>query len=82
MYIANLVFAFLFVYIFIKGFYNGKIGGGLLFGLIIGIAIAGVGMFNQYVVYPVTFQLVLQWFVYGLIQYIICGMVAALIYKE
>jgi hypothetical protein len=40
-----------------------------------------VGIFNQYAVYPVPFTLALQWFIYGMIEFVICGLIAAMIYK-
>ena len=79
--VASFIFAFLFVYIFTKGYENAGIAEGVRYGLIVGLLMNVVGMFNQYAIYPVPFSLVLQWFVYGMIQFIIYGIVAALIYK-
>lgn len=81
MYITSFIFAVLFVYIFTKGYENAGIAEGVRYGLIVGLLMNVVGMFNQYAIYPVPFNLVLQWFVYGMIQFIIYGIVAALIYK-
>ena len=80
--ITNFIFSFLFVYIFTKGYENKGIVEGLRFGLIIGLLMNVVGMFNQYAVYPLPFSLAIQWFIYGIIQYVICGAVAASIYRE
>jgi len=82
MYITSFVFSFLFVYIYTK-FYQGKgIIEGLFFGTIIGIFMNFCGIFNQYVIYPVPFSLAIQWFIYGMIEFIIIGAIASLIYTE
>ncbi len=79
--VSSIIFATLFVYIFTKGYENKGIGEGLRYGIMIGLLMNVVGMLSQYAVYPVPFTLVLQWFVYGMIQFSIYGIVTALIYK-
>lgn len=79
--VSSFIFAFLFVYIFTKGYENKGIAEGIRFGIIVGLLMNVVGMLSQYAVYPVPFSLVLQWFVFGMIQFTIYGIVAALIYK-
>ena len=80
-YVTSLIFSFLFVYIFSRGHEGRGILEGVRFGLIIGLLMNVVGMFNQYAVYPITLSLTIQWFIYGIIQYIICGIVAAALFK-
>ena len=80
-YVTALIFSFLFVYIFSKGYEGRGIQEGIRYGLIIGLLMNVVGMFNQYAVYPLPFGLVIQWFIYGVIQFILCGIVAAALYK-
>jgi len=81
MYITAFVFSFLFIYIFTKGYEGKGVAEGIRYGLIIGLLMLVVGMFNQYAVYPIPLNLTIQWFIYGLIQFIIVGIVAALIYR-
>ena len=81
MYITAFIFSFLFVYIFTKGYEGKGAAEGIRYGLIIGLLMLVVGMFNQYAVYPIPLNLTIQWFIYGLIQFIIVGIVAALIYR-
>lgn len=81
MWITGLVLSYLFVYVFVKGYEARGILEGVRYGLIIGIMMNGVGAFNQYVIYPVPLALAVQWFVYGMIEFIIAGVVAAAIYR-
>lgn len=81
MHVTTFIMAILFVYIFVKGYEGKGIGEGIRFGLILGLLMNVVGMFNQYAVYPIPFNLALQWFIYGLIQFVICGVVVSIIYK-
>jgi uncharacterized membrane protein YagU involved in acid resistance len=82
MMVTSLFFSFLFTIIFAKGYENRGILEGARYGVLIGLLMNVVGMFNQYAVYPIPFSLALQWFVFGTIEIIICGMVVALIYKS
>lgn len=81
MYVTSFIMSILFVYIFIKGYEGKGIAEGIRFGLIIGLLMNVVGMFNQYAVYPISLSLTIQWFIYGTLQIIICGIVVALLYK-
>jgi hypothetical protein len=81
MYITSLIFSFVFVYVFSKGYENRGIGEGIRFGIIMGLLILVVGMFNQYAVYLIPFSLALKWFISGMIEYIIAGIIVSLIYK-
>ena len=80
-YVGSLVFAFLFVYIFIKGHEDKGIMEGIRYGLIIGLFFLIPTSIGQYATYPLPFSLVIQWFIYGLIEFIIFGIIAAVIYK-
>jgi hypothetical protein len=81
MYIGDLIFAFFFVFIFAKG-YEGK---GLMEGVRFGLIVSGIviipGMLAQFSVYNVTFTLTIYWIIFGIIQLVIDGIVASLIYK-
>ncbi len=82
MYVSGLIFSTLFVYIFIKGYEGTGILEGVRFGIAIGLFINLVGALNQYVIYPLPFMLAVQWFVYGTIECIIAGAIAAAAYRE
>jgi hypothetical protein len=81
MWLTDLIWAFFFTFIFVKGYENKGIMEGIKYGIYIGIFVSLVFSYQSYVVYPLPYSLVFQWFIYGLIQCIILGIVAALIYK-
>lgn len=81
MYITELILSFLFVYIFTKGYENKGIIEGIRYGLIMGVMIDGIGAFAQYMVYPLPINLAVQWSIYGILRFILLGVVAALIYR-
>ena len=80
-YVSSVILSFLFVYIFTRGYQGRGWLEGLRYGILIGLLMQGVGMLNQFFVYPVPAGLVAQWFIYGMINYMICGIFVALIYK-
>lgn len=79
--VASVVSLFLFCAIFTRGYEGKGIAEGLRYGLLIGLFVALPMAVNQYVVYPVTSNLALIWFVAGLVGYMILGAVFAAIYK-
>ncbi len=81
MYVLDIVWAFFFVFFFVKGYEGRGLMEGVRYGIYIGLFISLVAAYAQYVVYPITYSVTLNWFVYGLVQTVILGVAAALIYK-
>jgi len=81
MYVTALIFSFLFVYIFIKGYEGKGIVEGIRYGLLIGLLMTGINIFGQYVIYPIPFNLAIQWFIYDMIRFVIYGIIVSAIYK-
>lgn len=84
MWVMNLsifIFSIMFVYIYIKGIEGKGWIEGLRYGLVVGIMMNIMNSGGQYVMYSITALLAVQWFIYGMIQFILCGLVLALIYK-
>lgn len=79
--LTGLIWAVLFTFIYTKGFEGKGVMEGVRYGLWIGLFISIPMAFNLYVVLPVPVSLALQWFIYGLLQTIICGTVLAMVYK-
>lgn len=80
--LSSLIMSFFFVYIFAKGYENRGIGEGARYGIIIGLFMNVIGMFSQYVMYPIPFSLSVKWFVFGMVEFTVCGVLAALIYRK
>ena len=81
MWLTDIIWAFFFTFIFVKGYENKGIMKGIKYGIYMGIFVSLVFSYQSYVVYPLPYSLVFQWFLFGLIQCILLGIVAALIYK-
>jgi ABC-type multidrug transport system permease subunit len=79
--ITTLVYAFFFTFIFVKGYENKGILEGIRFGIYITIFYSFVTAFGQFVVYGIPYSITWAWILIGLIQNVILGIIAALIYK-
>jgi hypothetical protein len=79
--VVSLFMSFMIVFIFTKGYQGKGIGEGVRFGLIIGLLMMVVGNLSQYAIYPLPFSLAIQWIIYGVVQFVIAGVVMSLIYK-
>ncbi|MBM4386864.1 MAG: hypothetical protein FJ088_03940 [Deltaproteobacteria bacterium] len=81
MHLIDIPFSLLLVYIFVRGYENKGILEGIRFGLIIGLFIWISAAFSQWIVYPIPLCLAVKWFIFGVIQQVICGAVIAIVYK-
>jgi hypothetical protein len=81
MWLMNLVWSYFLVFFFVKGYENKGWMEGFRYGVYIGIFFSLVMSFHSFVIYPFELPLILQMFVYGFIQSIIIGIIAALLYK-
>ncbi len=73
--------AFFFSFIFSKGYENKGLAEGVRYGTYIGIWL-GVGKaYATYAMIAIPYSLALQWFIYGIIEYVLAGMVLTLIFK-
>ncbi|MDA2930692.1 hypothetical protein MYX84_12235, partial [Acidobacteria bacterium AH-259-O06] len=79
--LTGLLWAALFTFIYTKGYEGKGVMEGVRYGLWIGLFVSVPMAFNSYAVLPVPASLALQWFIYGTLQTIICGVVVAVIYK-
>jgi hypothetical protein len=74
--------AFFFSFIFSKGFEGKGIAEGVRYGLYIGIWMS-VGMaYATYAMIAIPYSLALQWFIYGVIEYVIYGIALALVFGK
>ncbi|HNX23611.1 MAG TPA: hypothetical protein PKG60_06155 [Spirochaetota bacterium] len=81
MYLTTFIMSYLMMFVFVKGYEGRGILEGVRFGIILGLMISVSGAFYQYAVYPLPFSLIIQWAIYGLIEFILAGIAAAAIYR-
>ncbi len=79
---VKLVTAFFFTYIFSKGYEGKGIMEGIRYGFYLGMIVSSGFAFGSYVSYSIHYQLALQWFFYSLAEYIIAGIVVALVFGQ
>ena len=78
---VGLVWAFIFVYIFSFVRKAAGIGDGVRFGFCMGLFVSLPMALNTYATMPVPIQLSLGWLAGGIANNVVCGAVAALVYK-
>lgn len=80
-YVLDIPSTLLIAYIFVKGYENKGIMEGVRFGLVLGTLIWIGGAFATWAMIPLTLSLAVKWFIFGVIQMVITGIILALIYK-
>ncbi len=80
-FLVNLAYSFLFVHIFGKGYEGKGVVEGVRFGVVIGLVMSLGMAFGTYVMIAIPLALAVKWFVFGMIQYILVGVVISLIYR-
>jgi len=85
MWIFNLIAligSFFFSFIFSKGYEGKGIAEGARYGLYIGIWMS-VGMaYGTYGMVAIPYAMALQWFIYGVVEYVVCGVILALVFGK
>ena len=80
-FVVDAVVAFLFTLIFSKGYEKKGIAEGVRYGAYIGVMF-GISMgYGSYASMPIPYYLALQWFLYSIVEYIICGVALAMVFK-
>ena len=80
--VITLVGSFFFTFIFSKGYEGKGIAEGIRYGLYVGIWLS-IGMaYGTYAMVAVPYGLTLEWFILGVVTYIIMGVVASLVYGK
>jgi hypothetical protein len=80
-FLIDLIYAFPFTYIFVRGYERKGIIEGVRFGAIVGVLISVPMAYGLYALLPVPYSLALQWFLYGFIEAVLLGLVAAAVYR-
>jgi hypothetical protein len=80
MFIAQFLGVATFVAVWAKGFAGGSVGTGVVFGLLMGL-FQSIWVLADYVMIPMPGDLAIKWFIGGLAQAVLLGIVTSLIYK-
>lgn len=81
-FVTAIVVSFFFTLIFSKGYEGKGAGEGIRFGFYVGILMSIPMAYDTYAEMPIPYSLALQWFIYGLIQYILMGLAVAMVYGK
>ena len=84
MWLGYAIFAVFFTLLYDKGYESKKPGveQGLRFGLYVGLAFAPMQNLVWYVVLPIPGALAFYWFLAGMVECVVLGALAGLIYKK
>ncbi len=81
-YVVYAFVSFFFTLIFSKGYEGKGIVEGIRYGIYMGMLMSVPMAYGTYAAMPIPYPLALQWFIYGLIEYVLAGIVLALIYGK
>ncbi len=81
-YVIMVVGSFFFSFIFSKGYEGKGILEGVRYGLYIGIWMSLSMAYGSYAMIDIPHSLALQWFIYGVIQYVIYGILLTWVFKD
>ena len=80
--VVMLVGMFFFAFIFSKGYENKGIIEGVRYGIYIGIWLSVGKAYGTYAMIAIPYSLALQWFIYGVLEYVIAGVVLAFVFGQ
>lgn len=74
--------AYFFTLIFSKGYERKGIAEGVRYGAYVGFMMVIPMAYGTYAAMPITYALALQWFLYGMFEFILCGIALAIVFKS
>jgi len=80
--VVNVFNAFFFTFIFSKGYEKKGIWEGVRYGFYIGVWMSVIAVLSTDAMIKLGRSLAIQWLIYGIIEYIIAGIVLAMVFKE
>jgi hypothetical protein len=79
---TGMFFSFFFTYIFSKGYEDKGLAEGIRYGFYVTMMVALPHSYGTYALMQIPYSAALQWFVYGAIEYVIAGMLLAVVFKQ
>lgn len=80
-FVTGAVFSFFFSFFFVKGYESKGLLEGIRFGIYVALFYYFTANFDAFVIYPIPYRLVWYRIIWGGVQMIILGIIAALVYK-
>lgn len=80
--VVSLIGSFFFSLIFSKGYEGKGIIEGVRYGLYIGIWMSAGMAYGTYGMIAIPYSMAIQWFLYGILEYIAAGVVIALVFGK
>ena len=80
--VLGVIGAFFLTLVFTKGYEGKGVTEGVRYGLYIGIWMSAGMAYGSYSMINIPYSLALQWFIYGVIEYVIYGIVLASVYGK
>jgi len=81
-FIVYIFMAYFLSVIFSKGYEGKGASEGARFGLYVGLLLATPMAYGTYAVMPIPYALALKWFCFGIIEYIVAGVILAMVYGK
>lgn len=81
-YVVTAVTSFFLTLIYSKWSTGKGLAEGLQFGVYSGFLMATPMAYSSYAMYPIPYHLALQWFIYGMIHFILLGIILAMIFGK
>ena len=80
--LTTVISAFFFTFIFSKGYEGKGVAEGGRYGFYIGFWLSTLMAYATYAMIAIPYSLAVQWFIYGLIEYTVAGVVLALVFAS
>ena len=80
--IVSVITSFFLTMLYSKGHEGKGIGEGVRFGLYFGFVTATPMAYTTFAVQPITYSLAMQWFIYGMVQALILGILLSVVYGK
>lgn len=74
--------AFFFTFVFSKGYEGKGVTEGGRYGFYIGFWLSTLMVYGSYMMIAIPYSLAVQWFIYGLIEYVVAGIVLAAVFAS
>jgi hypothetical protein len=79
---TGLFFSFFFTFIFSKGYEKKGIGEGIRYGFYAAMMVSLPHAYGTYAFMQIPYTVALQWFVFGLVEFIAAGIILAIVFKS